>query len=276
MRPARQPSVGSLLIRFWKKNSTLLGMRKMFRQFVLAVLCVVGLQPAAAADFTDNSCEGGFCTISMHGTIKVGDHALFMQRLISLYTRQVLKQIPDSSSVVLELDSPGGDIKEALKLANSLAEESIITTVEPDAQCASACVVVLAGGVGRLVYGRVGIHRPFLLDSESPQKAKSTFEAIEARVKVLFKDSGVTPTLWDAMIAIPPSRVRYLSSEEVSNYGLSGTNPAFFDYADSMRAKKLGIDKVELFRRDSLVKQHCRSNASFRACRERVMALGHP
>ena len=187
-----------------------------------------------------------------------------------------MKKIPDSSTVFLSLDSPGGDLGEAIKISESLINDTVVTSVEEGARCVSACVVILAGGVARTINGKVGIHRPFMSDSSSPQIAKSNFDNAKTRVKALFENSGVAPSLWDAMMAIPSSNVRYLTPDEIVNYGLKGNNPTYFDYLDSTRAKKLGIDKFELFRRDGLVKTHCQNVDTFSTCYDRIMKYGTP
>jgi hypothetical protein len=246
------------------------------RKFILAALFAAPVQPALSANFSDNSCAEGHCTISMRGAIGHGDYDQFMNRLASIYVRQEINKIPKSSSVFLELDSLGGDIKEAIKIAESLTENTVVTNVGPDASCVSACVVVLAGGIARVVYGRIGIHRPFLSDSSSPEKARIAFDEIKPKIKILFENSGVDPALWDSMMAIPSSKVRYLSDQEIENYGLKGRNPAHFDHIDSVRAKRYGIDKIELFRRDELVRKRCTSIATFNSCHDSIMATGQP
>lgn len=245
--------------------------------FVLLLLSAI-TPPALSADFSDNSCksvDGSTCVISMRGIIKSGDYERYRQSLYSIYVRQALKQIPDKSSTVfLSLDSLGGDLSEAIKIAESLINDNVVTNVEPNASCVSSCVIILAGGVARIVDGNVGIHRPFLNDSSSPQDANLTFDQTKSRAKALFEKSGVTPSLWDAMMAIPPSNVRYLTPEEVVSYGLKGNNPAHFDYLDSVRAKKLGVNKVELYRRDRLVKKYCTDVDQFSACYDQIMKSG--
>jgi hypothetical protein len=64
--------------------------------------------------------------------------------------------------VTLELDSPGGLVGEALKMAANMdARGGIRTVVKPGSSCASACAMALfVSGERRIVYigGRVGIH----------------------------------------------------------------------------------------------------------------------
>src|SRR5260370_36402466 len=62
----------------------------------------------------------------------------------------------------LELDSPGGLVGEALRIAANMdARGGIRTVVKPGSSCASACAMALfVSGKTRIVYmgGRIGIH----------------------------------------------------------------------------------------------------------------------
>lgn len=255
-------------------NQLRVTMRKL-TAFVLGALGLFTVTPGFSADFSDNSCSDG-CRIFLSGPIVAGDHGRFRKRLVSLLVDQEFGKIPKSSSIVLDLDSPGGDVTEAIKIAKSLADESVVTTVDQGKNCVSACVIVLAGGIARVVTGNIGIHRPYLSRTSSPELAKASFDKLKLEVRALFESSGVDPSLWDAMMAISPAKVRYLSEDEIDNLGLSGRNPAKFDYIDSVRAEKLGIGKPELFRRDALARQQCKPDHTFKACYSRIMTSGRP
>jgi ATP-dependent protease ClpP protease subunit len=60
---------------------------------------------------------------------------------------------------IVFLDSPGGDVQEALKLSEILDVGFTQTVVSKDATCASACVYLWAAGSVRHVAGQLGLHR---------------------------------------------------------------------------------------------------------------------
>jgi hypothetical protein len=86
-------------------------------------------------------------TVRASGPIEAGDAAQFAA-------------LPKFN--ILELDSPGGLVGEALRMAANMdARGGIRTVVKPASSCASACAMVLfVSGETRVVYmgGRLGIH----------------------------------------------------------------------------------------------------------------------
>jgi hypothetical protein len=77
----------------------------------------------------------------------------------------------------LELDSPGGLVGEALKMAANMdMRGGIRTVVRPGSSCASACAMVLfVSGETRVVYmgGRIGIHSCATMDNTQAMSRRS-------------------------------------------------------------------------------------------------------
>ena len=92
--------------------------------------------------------------LSAKGIIRQGDAA----KLANAINR--LRPLPHGSPVVL-LDSPGGNVAEALEIAEIFDKQQVHTIVPNGAQCASACASILfVGGALRTVEpsGRFGQH----------------------------------------------------------------------------------------------------------------------
>jgi hypothetical protein len=110
---------------------------------ILAALSLAGSKAASAMTFSwrDSS------TVHASGPIEEGDAAQFA----------ALKQFR-----TLELDSPGGLVGEALRIAANMdARGGVQTVIKPGQSCASACAMALfVSGSTRIVYwgGRLGIH----------------------------------------------------------------------------------------------------------------------
>jgi hypothetical protein len=104
---------------------------------------------ADAMEFT----WGDRLTVHASGEIKEGDAAKFAA-------------LPKFNT--LELDSPGGLVYEALRMAANMdARGSIRTVVKPGSSCVSACAMALfVSGETRVVYmgGRLGIHSCYMRD----------------------------------------------------------------------------------------------------------------
>lgn len=64
--------------------------------------------------------------------------------------------------MLLSLNSPGGDVYESMKIGRLLINKKVRTSVNSGNVCASACVLVFAGGVYKLFLaggGKLAIHR---------------------------------------------------------------------------------------------------------------------
>ena len=110
---------------------------------IITALSLAGVTAASAMTFTRSDKS----TVHASGPIEIGDAAQF----------EALQPF-----LTLELDSPGGLVGEALRIAANMdARGSIRTVVKPGQSCASACAMALfVSGKTRVVYwgGRLGIH----------------------------------------------------------------------------------------------------------------------
>ena len=105
--------------------------------------------------------------VTVTGRIEEGDLAAFEQAA-GAYAGTSGGEYACPRAVVL-LDSPGGELAEAIELGRKIAEYGFATVVGPEAECLSACVLALAGGsylsgapANIVVYSgaRVGLHQP--------------------------------------------------------------------------------------------------------------------
>ncbi len=157
------------------------------------------------------------------------------------------------------LNSQGGDLSAAMELGRMLRKNDRDVLIEPDDVCASACVLVLAGAPFRAVWGKVGIHRPYLPNDTvtDPAQQKARYQALEAEVKAYLQEMNASPSLYDDMIRISPGAVRYLNKPDLERYGLSGSDP-FIDEANlTSSANMLRISKEELLKRRARIKSDC-------------------
>lgn len=124
---------------------------------------------------------------------------------------------------ILELDSPGGLVGEALKIAANMdARGGIRTVVKPEASCASACAMALfVSGETRIVYmgGRLGIHSCAMQDgTPAPECNKAMAENASAHGVPW----GVIQGFGDYT---PPSDMMWLSAEDAECWGLMRWEP---------------------------------------------------
>lgn len=147
---------------------------------------------------------------------------------------------------VLELDSGGGQVEDAMRAGDVIAESRWTIWVHENAVCHSACVFVLAAGDNRVVSGKVGIHRMIRMSSTATTRAELSRElqAVYARVKEYLERNGVAVAVADLMMTVPNRDLRLLSAEELQHYGLDGTNAAQDDLVRLTLMRKCGEDFV--------------------------------
>jgi hypothetical protein len=155
---------------------------------------------------------------------------------------------------VLDLDSAGGQIEEAIRAGDYIAESRWTIWVREDAICHSACVLILGAGDRRVIAGTVGIHRIIRMSSTATTRAELSAElnAVYQRVRAYLERNGVSVAVADLMMAVPNRRLRLLTSDELRLYGLDGVN-AVQDDLDRLRLmRKCGEGFVK--RRDAFLR----------------------
>jgi ATP-dependent protease ClpP protease subunit len=127
----------------------------------------------------------------------------------------------------IDADTPGGEVFAAMEIGRMLREQRASITVRDGASCISSCVLLLMGAVERRIGdgGRVGIHRPSLGASArgGPKQGgeDAIVDAMTAQLVLYAQTMGVPRAIVDAMMAIPPDRLRLLSVAELTAYGIS-------------------------------------------------------
>ena len=111
---------------------------------VLATCCIIcfcNLSHALTVNEVSNE-------LLLSGEIKSGDYEFVRRTIISKNIHSVL------------LNSGGGDVSEALKIATFFRESGVTTHLPKRSVCASACVLLFAGGVIRTAdnSSKIGIH----------------------------------------------------------------------------------------------------------------------
>lgn len=136
----------------------------------------------------------------------------------------------------VELDSPGGDVYEAMRLGRFLRQNRATARVtffrfgrhatkEPHT-CASACVLALAGASERFVVGgRVLVHRPSLEIAPVGNLIEAAWRQMSKDVRAYLLDMNVPEALSDLMMRTPPEQAHALTYDELNQFMLSATDP---------------------------------------------------
>ncbi|WP_309261886.1 hypothetical protein [Lysobacter arvi] len=155
---------------------------------------------------------------------------------------------------VLDIDSAGGQVEDAIQAGDFIAESRWTIWVREGAICHSACVFILTAGDTRMVAGQVGIHRIIRMSSTATTRAELNAElrVVYERVRDYLERNGAATAVADLMMAVPNRSLRLLTTEELELYGLDGVNPAQDDLDRLRLMRKCGEDFVS--RRDSFVR----------------------
>jgi ATP-dependent protease ClpP protease subunit len=229
--------------------------------------------------FADNRC---MCSFRLHidGEIDSTD-ADKVRSLLALRRAQSV------ASEWLSINSRGGSITAAMTIGRMLRTARVGIAVDPKGLCVSACVLILAGAVDRIVTsGKVGIHRPYLktMPQQSFQKkvVRESFRMMLQELRAYLREMNVSVKLADDMVVVEPQRILFLTHDDLNRYGLADIDPAEQQIrviGSEIRveeASRFGLDRREYTRRKALGIELCSSMPAREAfvCQNRVLTTG--
>jgi hypothetical protein len=182
------------------------------RRFVLGYLgAAVAATVAAAAELSSVAIRDDETVITLSGDIEAGDADA---------TEALIKTINDDGRLVsaIRLDSPGGGVAEAVKLAELIRRAKVPMVVAAGSRCASACFIVFAAGVEKFANydAAIGVHG--VSDRFGHQTAQA--EAATVSMARIASELGVPPRIVGRIIATRPSDIAWLSPEDLRAMGV--------------------------------------------------------
>ena len=195
-------------------------------------------------EFDRDALREAMSTCAERGVFRLRFRGRVTQEFTQLMQR--LAVVADELAInkrVLDIDSSGGMVEEALRAGDVIAESRWTIWVRDGAVCHSSCVFVLAGGDTRLIGGRVGIHRIIRMSSTATTRVELNAElrAVYDRVRSYLERNGAAVAVADAMMAVPNRSLRLLTGDELRLFGLDGVNPAQDDLDRLADALEQGI-----------------------------------
>ncbi len=161
----------------------------------------------------------------------------------------------------LDVDSPGGDWDAAMRIGRLLRRSLAEVSVADDAKCLSACVLLLAGAPTRTLLRRplIGIHRPYSGSTVpiSIEDAQKNYRILEDSTRAYLREMNMSDALFEAMVRIPPEKMRILTNQEISEFRLDQTDPALQEVADTDEAMRWNLTKREYLARKERVSRTC-------------------
>ena len=178
-------------------------------------------------------------TISIIGEIEKGDTKRLLDAfgefspLCKKLDELVVNPARGKFDVRVRLKSPGGDVLEALEMAN-LLRRLHIWRAEVDELCSSACFYLLATAHFKDCYSpenypwdcRIGVHRPYIpieyLVNLSAEESDDFHEKVMERVGAFLEDMHVSSELVETMMATSSNSMYWLPRVPSKNVELAG------------------------------------------------------
>lgn len=206
-------------------------LKSLGRLMACAVILFVGL-PATAAEFY-KKCEEVWsgtvpppqvCSLELRGGIRPGDAT----KLIRILTDP--EHLDVYNSGFLKLNSPGGDVLEALSLVKVLKLWMAEVEVEKHAICASACFLVWIGtpihhasDASQKEVTTIGLHRPYFSKAAYLSKDVRSVESAQVEAMDLVKRylarHNLPQYLVDAMLSRASNDIYFLTPTDIERVG---------------------------------------------------------
>lgn len=192
----------------------------------LSLIMFAAAVSASASLAADYSVEDN--KIFIHGTIEAGDYQRFRDFVLSDENFSAMQDVL--------LNSPGGDIIEALKFANLFHKSFARTGVVQ--RCYGACFIAWAGGVERNLAGvaELGIYRPPTKEiRQAIQKADGLISPAAADLGKYLGQLGIPRPLIDKINEANPTGMLTLDAIDVKSEGWYSAltyQPAYLDTAE--------------------------------------------
>ena len=183
----------------------------------LAVLALSSFCSAVAADFrlAQDNTQPGVPILYMSGEIRAGDR----DKLVNLL-RSDLRSTPSITNIWM--NSPGGDLTEAIKIGAVVENLGYAAIVPAGATCASACFFIWVSASGRLAPGEVIIHRPYFDMSNSSQSAsgfEERYRTTSEAASLYLRQRNVPFDLVDLLLRVSSSEGYVLSEADKLRIG---------------------------------------------------------
>ena len=138
----------------------------------------------------------------------------------------------------VRLNSPGGDVEEAMKIARLVEQAFTSTSVSGGGSCASACFLIWAAGVERHIdsHDRLGVHRLSLAaTSVDIRRAERAIAPATQSIEAFLLAAGIPRLVIQKMNETPSSDIFWVTPGWLIQEGIGiaiGERPAFLDVAE--------------------------------------------
>jgi hypothetical protein len=215
--------------------------------------------------------SGQFCTVNIifKGEVSKQDIDAF-RKVLDLSCTEAKKNEHGVIKYDLSLDSRGGDVDAALAIGRLMRNAkfpvrdiSFVTKVMHEHRCYSACVFILGAGLRRNVYSPdeiVGIHRPYFaqLDQKYSTAEIRQIRSIQNKaIREYLVEMDIAENLLDAMLAVPPDKIKLLTEGELTQFRLNLPDANFEEKTTANHARSWYLTSSEYRERYTQYQAKC-------------------
>jgi len=152
------------------------------------------------------------------------------------------------------LNSRGGNGSAAQAMGRLIRERKLNTFLPSDSVCDSACIYVLCGGVVRMAFGSVSVHRTSYEETYPIEKLEEALKSADDKTRKHIYDMGLSYQLTDAILMTSNSSNRRLEEAEKLHWGVHGTERMYEEiwFRSTALDTKYSVSVVESFFRKNI------------------------
>lgn len=185
----------------------------LFRVLTLTLFAqLIAASPSISAVIASVDSKDGKTRLNLDGEILPGDAT-------SIKTE--IKKANDAGRLVvtIRLNSTGGNLVEAIEIAEIVRQGKIATAVLSGAKCASACFIIFAAGNEKYAHysASIGVHGA----SDSSGRETVVSGAATVSMARVVRELGVPPGIIGKMVVTPPDQMVWLSPDDLRTMGIS-------------------------------------------------------
>lgn len=124
----------------------------------------------------------------------------------------------------IQLNTRGGNRFSAMAMGRLIRERKLNTYVAKDSRCGSACIFVVSGGLVRMVYGTVTVHRPSFSEEMRIGAVEKFLKQGDDETAQHIKEMGLSLLVTDAILMTPHWAYRELTEQELRRWGVNATD----------------------------------------------------
>lgn len=161
-------------------------------------------------------------TIKVVEEIQYGDEEILERELDALNSEGYKLKLN-----AVQLNTRGGNRFSAMEMGKLIRERKLNTYVAKDSHCGSACIYVASGGLVRMIYGTVTVHRSSYGDEIANNRVENLTKLSDEKTAKHIQDMGLSLLVTDAIFMTPHWATRELSVVELRRWGVNATDRMF-------------------------------------------------